>query len=525
MDEIFLNCRKKMDELFLKYQSDPYMFQRLQYHISTVLPTTLENECKTHNDRVIRNNFLMNEQQIFIQVFLSKHQYYYLLNNCCFYQYDGKNYSIITEDDIHHELLTTISKDKTLMQWKHKTKLNIIKQIKERNLFTATPESETIQNVLQVLYPTFFSNKQEAKYFLTVLGDNILKKNQDLIFLIKPKTKKFINELENVAYYTVGATSIAHNLITKYHESYEYDKCRLLKMTDTVSVDIWTDILKKVGINLFCVSAHYSNRYGSSDAFILNHVDDEFRDYTFYLKKSTKDDILAHFSEYSIETSNHSTSSFTLNWKNMHYLWKLFISQHGYPNMIYSNTLKSALRDRFLYDEEQDVFLNITSKYLPLTSDFILFWENTITVLDDTNVGEEYEIDELCYLFKKWSHLEDNPDKCATNGNIGENDVIKIIAHYFPNVEIVENKFVLNIQCSVWNKSIDIQKALLEFRSKEKKIDSLTSIDDAYQFYCTFSNKGKTKIVSKRYFEKYVSTVLATHILYEKFISNAWFEM
>jgi hypothetical protein len=99
------------------------------------------------------------------------------------------------------------------------------------------------------------------------------------------------------------------------------------------------------------------------------------------------------------------------------------------------------------------------------------------------------------------------------------------VAHYFPNVEIVENKFVLNIQCSIWNKRSDIQKALLEFRSKEKKMDSLTSIDDAYQFYCSFSNKGKTKIVSKRYFEKYVCTTLATHILYEKFISNDWFEV
>lgn len=525
MDEIFLNCKKKLDDLFLKYQSDQYMFQRLQYHIMNVLPSTLENESKTHTDRVTRNKFLINEQQIFIQVFLSKHQYYYLLNNCCFYHYDGKNYTTITEDDIQHELLTTISKDRTLMQWKYKTKINIIKQIKDRNLFTATPESETIQNVLQVLYPTFFSNKQEAKYFLTVIGDNILKKNQDLIFLIKPKTKKLIGELENIAYYNVGVTNVAHNLITKYHENYEYDKCRLLKIVDTVSNDIWNDVLKKMGINLFCVAAHYSNRYGNSDAFILNHVDEHLRDYTFYLKKSTKNDILTHFSAFSIEKSNATMpANFTLNWKNMHYLWKLFISHHGYPNMIYSNTLKTLLRERFTYDEEQDAFLNITSKYLPLTSDFILFWENNVNILEDANSGEEYEIDEICYLFKKWSQIEDNLCKCATNGNIGENDVLKIVAHYFPNVEIVENKFFLNIKCLLWNKRIDIQIALNEFKTTEQSMDSLISIDDAYQFYCSFCNKGKTKIVSKRYFEKYVSTYLATHILYEKFISIEWFE-
>ena len=521
MNEILLNCQKKLDELFSNYSSDPYMFQRLQYHILNVIPATLENEDKNHRDRILRNKFLINEQQIFIQVFLSKHQYYYLLNNCCFYHYDGKNYSVITEDDIQHELLTTISKDKTLMQWKHKTKINIIKQIKERNLFTSTPESETIQNVLNVLHPTFFSNKQEAKYFLTVLGDNIFKKNADLIFLIKQKTKKFVSELENIAYYTIGVTNVAHNLITKYHETYDYDKCRLLKISDTFSNDIWSDVLKKMGLNLFCVAAHYSNRYSNSDTFIMNHVNEELRNYAFYLKKSTKSEILNHFSEHSIEMSNNALTNFTLNWKNMHYLWKLFISHHGYPNMIYSNTLKSALRERFHYDEEQDAFLNITSKYLPLTSDFILFWENSVTILEDSISGEEYEIDELCYLFKKWSQLDDNIDKCVSNGNIGENEVLKIVAHYFPSIEIVENKFILNIHCSIWNKRLDIQLALNEFKKREKSVDSLISIDDAYQFYC---GKCKTKNVSKRYFEKYVCTSLATHILYEKFISNDWFE-
>ena len=33
--------------------------------------------------------------------------------------------SIVKEDDIIHKLLSSISKDRVLMQWKHKTKLNI----------------------------------------------------------------------------------------------------------------------------------------------------------------------------------------------------------------------------------------------------------------------------------------------------------------------------------------------------------------------------------------------------------------
>lgn len=522
MDDIFLNCNKKIEELFSKYNSDPYMFQRLQYHLLTILPTTLENECKNHNQRVTRTHFLLNEQQIFIQVFLSKNQYYYLQNNGCFYHYDGKNYSIITEDDIQHELLTTISKDKILMQWKHKTKINIIKQIKDRNLFTSTPESETFQNVLNVLYPAFFSNKQEAKYFLTVIGDNILKKNSDLVFLIRSKTKKLLNELENVAYYTIGLTNISHNFVTKYHENYDYEKCRLLKINDAISLDIWTDVIKKMGLNLLCVAAHYSNRYTNSDSFIVNHVNEDLRNYTFYLKNNSQQNIINHFCEYSIEQSNVSSANLSLNWKNMHYLWKLFISNYSYPSMIYTNSLKSLLIERFTYNEELDSFPNITSKYLPLTSDFILFWENTITVLDAND--EEFEIEEICALFKKWKHTD---MQCATN-TINECDAVKLISHFFPNVEISENKYFLNIRCSLWNKLADIQQSLDAFKSvniieNEKEV-SLVSLDDIYKFYCTNCNKNKTRIVSKRYFEKYVCTSLATHILFDKFISNDWFQ-
>jgi hypothetical protein len=67
-------------------------------HLVNYLPNTLENECKTYEKRVERNLYLTNEQQLFIQVFLSKNQYFYLSNNNFFYEYNGKNYFIIKDD-------------------------------------------------------------------------------------------------------------------------------------------------------------------------------------------------------------------------------------------------------------------------------------------------------------------------------------------------------------------------------------------------------------------------------------------
>ncbi len=114
-------CVSTIDKLIEKYKDNEYILQRLRNHVALYLPNTLENECKNHEKRKNLNSYLSEEQQIFIQVFLSKNNYYYLSNNGFFYEYNGKDYFIVKEDEIIHKLLSTISKDRILLQWKHKT--------------------------------------------------------------------------------------------------------------------------------------------------------------------------------------------------------------------------------------------------------------------------------------------------------------------------------------------------------------------------------------------------------------------
>jgi hypothetical protein len=187
-----LQCCNTLKEIFIKYKDNNYMTKRIYNHIVKYLPNTLNNELQNYEKRISRNSYLTNEQSVFIQVFLSKNKYYYLPNNNFFYKYDGKKYFIVKEDDVIHNLLSSISKDGILLQWKYKTKIHIIKQIKDRTLFNSIPESDTIQNVLNIIYPSFFPSKNSSKYFLTVIGDNILKKNTQLIFLVSQKTKQFL---------------------------------------------------------------------------------------------------------------------------------------------------------------------------------------------------------------------------------------------------------------------------------------------------------------------------------------------
>ena len=517
-------CENAVKLLIEQYKDDNYMLQRIYNHVVTYLPNTLETEYKNHEKRVNRNNYLSEEQQVFIQVFLSKNKYYYLPNNI-FYEYVGEKYLIVKEDDIIHKLLSTISKDGVLIQWKYKTKSIIIKQIKERSLFSSIPETDTIQNVLNVLYPSFFTSKNSAKYFLTIIGDNILKKNMNQIFLVSQKMKHFLNEIDNVALASIGHNNTTNNFMMKYHENHPYENCRLIKINENCSIPVWRELLKKIGLDLLCVAAHYSKRYENSDKFIENKADEELCNYSYYLKNTSQNGIVNDFcNKYIVDVSD----DLQMEWKNIHFVWKQFLSNSGLPNVIYSNTLKSILREKYgLYDDINDTFIGITSKYLPVHSDFIKFWENTI--LTDTNSNSnstmntfdnELEIDELASLFKTWSKSTSNN---LSNGTISEENILKILIHFYPHIEIIEDKYVLNVSSNMWNKLNDIDKSLVYIKQQITTDHNLAliSFDDAYNYYYKFCNLNSLSfLVSKRYFEKYIYFKLSDHIVYEKFIKT-----
>jgi hypothetical protein len=218
-----------------------------------------------------------------------------------------------------------------------------------------------------------------------------------------------------------------------------------------------------------------------------------------------------------------------INWKNMHYIWKLYLSNIGVPNMIYSQQLQEILMSKITNKSESGniVFTNVTSKYLPNVSSFLSFWEKYITITNDINNDDEYEIDELTTLYK-------NSDKKA--GQISEANIIKMICHYFsPQVEIIDNKYITNIKCNLWLKPDDINEFLESHKFNminaglHPKSD-IISFDDLYQTYkMFFKAKGTVDqknypIVSKQFFEKYLTSQLTIYIKFDKFVSSEWFQ-
>lgn len=508
-----------INELNNKYKDHPYMLQRLENNLNN-LPAILEIENKKYDERIIRNNELNLERDNFYRVFLSKHPYYYMPYNNIYYEYDGKTYKIVKEDDIHYRLLSTITDEGKLVQWKHKTKQNIIKKIKERTLFKSTPETYTIQNVLSFLQ-TIFQTKTESKYFLTLIGDCILKKNTDnLLYFVSSKLKRCIGLIDSIVYITTGNT-IMNNFVTKYHDTHKLNLYRLIKTCETnfTSYDIIKDVLNNIGIDLLCVATHYSERYNNADNYLNTKDEDDIKKHVLYFADNSLEFIIHEFQKHCIE--NVSIDS-DINWKNMHYIWKLYLSNINIPNMIYSQSLQELLMTKLGYKNEAGniIFTNVTSKYLPNVSSFLSFWDKFITITTDSTIDDEYEIDELMTLYK-------NSDKKTSQ--LTDVNMIKMIGHYFsPQVEVVDNKYVLNIKCSLWSKHEDIHYFLEAYKHSmlNNELTDIISIDDLYQSYKLEINaksvieKKTYLIVSKQFFEKYITNQLSEYIKFDKFVSS-----
>lgn len=551
-------------QLMEKYRDNPYMFAKIHNYVCFQLPNIMENIRKNHEERQQRIAELTVEQDGFIERFLATNRYFYVSTTDKFVSYDGGDYEVKSEDSILHHILTTItSNEKQLMDWKQRTKVYIMKRIKEKALYKSVPESNTIQFVLENIHPVLFETKEEAKYFLTILGDTLLRKKTELVHFITPRAKMFLRELTNVSLYLFGinATSTFKH---KYYD-HEYERCRMVKINDTIeSEHIWGNILQNVSVNLLCVACHYSIRYGSSDDYVLRFNNQDTLEKTvFFLKNTTQDQLVTQFiSEYLQVSLNGTTTlmspsntppmtsnllialhqsnsnintSRTISWKNMQYLWSHFLSSIQLPTIMFQQDLKNKLTEKLAenYKDDTDTFIGVSSKYMPYIRSFIHFWE---TAIDYDETGE-YEMDELCMLYKKWLSMQPKTSAIGGVSNmLNERQMLDLILYYFPNIEIEKDKYVFQIRCRLWDKQLDIQIALSQMKdyirdSNTSGLVSLysTSIYDAYVWYCKYYSETSTHgvfekhpLVSKSYFEKYVMENIGIYVVDDKYLSNEW---
>lgn len=511
-------------QLHHKYAEDEFMLGKLAAQVAQ-LPAAMDAANQARDDKEQRKKTLLTASDEFIEQFLNEsQQYYYNANVELFFVYDAdaeRNYSIINEDDILHPILTKISGNRELMPWKYKIKNQVLRRIKDRNLLSSIPESQTIQRTLNMLCPTLFRTRDCAKYFLTVIGDVLLKKTVSIssgcepIYIATPKARQFIKGLSQECS-TLFGISLLSAFKFKFYE-YAFSECRLLDMND-VSIDAYSEPFKHRMIDIFCVAAHYSQRYENAEAFLNTQCKDTVtHQRVLYLNHNPEDKLISKFVTMCTEASPQTNMS--ISWKNMLYLWKVFIDEERIPNVFFAQALKTRLIQHLPnYSETTDAFLQLTSKHLPLVARFNDFWTQAIVV--NVNDNDVLEIDEFTALFKQ--HHQQQLMQMAQQGpqlqshNHTDAAFLGLIRHFCPDVVIENDKYLMHVSCKLWDKRGDVLAAMQEYVGETQLSTAATSVYKAYEFYCQqkrakFKSEGQSNmhwhhlIVSKKYFEKICS--------------------
>ena len=541
--------------LYSKYEQNPFMEQKMVTYVCSQLPLIFENIERTHHERNQRMDELTAEQDMFIQHFLYNNRYFYHPSTETFFYYNGDRYRQYGEDDILFNVLSTISRDANLMQWKHKTKATIMKRIKENHLYKAIPESETIQAVLNLFCPAIFKTKTEAKYFLTILGENIVGKTRNtdddaivaasLIHIVPASTKQFIHRLNTLCQSWFGC-NLSQTIKFKYHADHSYSNIRIFNFNGSGDTEnpVFESGFNDRGLDILCVACHYANRYINSDNYALKYSNDaELVNAVFFLKNISPDALVDMFvGEYigvsetkvsetkvsSVDIKISSLADIKISWKNMSYLWKHFLEAKRLPNVIVTTKLKTHLTSRLAdyYDVEADVFTGINSKYLPNVCKFLQFWDDTMEP-DETEL--ELEISEVAVLFKKWTESRRESAVQFHEKQISEKQLCDLITYFYPEVEIEGDKYIYKMKNKMWDKQLDIQMAMEDLKDRLgcegwRQVTQHVSLYDAYVHYSNYMNgtvskgdDGKRRrpssgnlaairiIVSKQYFDRFLT--------------------
>ena len=539
-------CKEFIDKIFSKYHRDSRIKYKIRNYIINTLPNNINmfiinNEKKSNEKKRKQNN--INE---FIGKFLTKNKYFYNSSSDIYFYYDNKNYNTIKEDTIisnisnyiniiykqNNELITKynskiqsdlnetnnlnesnnlnkinsineINNINEIYHMREKIKSIVFKKIKETNINTYIPESQTIQKIFSILVPIFFTEKSMAKYFLVCIGDIILKKNNS-VFIVNSECKNLIKLLSSYCYNFFG-TSYFTEFKYKYHEVQK--NCKLIKINTYNNYNFGEDFHKNI-LNLLCVSMHYSSRFNNSENFLNTEADTNL---TNYVNMLSNNKIIDNFINNSIEYTEQTTNIITS--KNMHYLWKEFLNTYNIPKIQFSNNLKIILSTKIKYDESKDVYYQVISKNLPNVSNFLKFWDTNFKIIENNNINKYYEISEILNIYKKYL-----TSKC----NLSEENIILIINHYYENINII-NKNVLNIDCNIWNKENDINEFLIFIKSKlllnnEEYPQSLVSI---YCGYVSYAKQFKC-IISKDYFINFIKDNYNEYIEDEILLTSWW---
>ncbi len=434
-----------IDALRDKYKSHEYMKQKVEDYVANlpVLMASLEEE---YDKKQQKKQALLEKREEFITWFLSQYSFLYIPQTEVFVQYTDE-YKVVHEDTILHLICSLL--DKSLLSSKTKILSVLIKRIKE-NIFlqeTNTHTSKMIRNALP--FP-----KEIASYFLAILGDVLLGKNQ-CIFYIDVSYKPLLKSLHQ------SFCFLLHKSLDVFkHKYYDhtYDLCRVIP-------GLCKEYTPLPPLEVIVAAVTYSTQYGSSDEFIKQKQ----RNDVLVLKQNTPESLVQLFLEL------YTTKGGTMPYKDVYFLWKTFLRSKYLPFVVSQQNFKAILQQLGLC--EGDVCHLTTTMQTNLLK-FKHFWD-TYMVPDEEY---SYDLQEVVDVFQKQERTTLTIDSMK-----------EVLSVEYPSV-MIDGTTVMYYKCTIWNKNIDIDMAM-----------DICTQEDKYSFYEQYTKINHKKCATKEYFEKYLS--------------------
>ena len=463
-------------ELMNRYAGNAYILAKLKHIVCRQLPVLLDTLNCLNEKRAIRQADMQADQEEFIGRFLAKNQYHYCATTDLFFQFHEKNYfSIVSEDEIMHKVLTNItSKCPSLIPWKQKTKISLMKRIRyDHNIITKSTFIllNELLRVVRVLYKKYsssvFSSIDDFIYFLVIVGDNLLKKESHLIHFIPYSAKSLIRDWNQFSQSYFGSQINA----TFKHKFYahDYENCRLvpflassssstsISTSSAISTSTSSSPTREILLNELCISIYLSRFYVSSDMYVMHHHANE-NNTIFYLKTRQPNDIISHFiNTYLVKTSSNKDK---IDWRNMFYLWKHYLRSRGIPSVMFRSTFRDQISTVLLKDQycaSDECFQGIFSKHYPMVEKFMAFWDASFTCSSSSPSSSEqqqqdlgaggmvYKIDEIRSMFLHF--LSASPmtvpvlaapvdREQPTSSTLTAKQIVDILHYYYPHIDL-----------------------------------------------------------------------------------------
>ena len=424
-----------MEELREKYKDHPYMKQKLEEYILH-LPRLMQTVEDEYNRKQLKRKEHVAKCEEFKQGFLSKFYFFYIPQTEIYIEYTD-HYHRVSEDSIVQLICSSL--DKTLISSKTKLVYSLLKKIKETLLIQCTNVF-----VAKKIRSTLPFSKDHSTYFLTILGDFILSKKENLVYFLDPSFKPLLKMIHQA--FCMFLHKPLDLFKHKYHD-HDYDVCRIVPgLYKETTIDPFS---------LIVAACTYSSQHGNAESYLATTKLSD----VLILKKHTSEQLLQLF--LSSCTKPDTTS---ISYKDIYFLWKTFLKKHSLPFVISQQNFKTMLQQMKVCEGDMCHHLSSTMNTSHLK--FKQFWDKYM--IQDEEYW--YDVQEIMELFQNQGN------------SVKVEDINEVLA-----LDGIEGDQIVNYKCTLWDKNMDIDM----------------SLEDTYESYVDYTKIHNKRCVTREYFDAY----------------------